>query len=403
MKYTGILVFFGFLLIGSCTAYRPMSQGQPVVDQQFFYDELSPYGYWVHNRQYGYVWIPHVGRNFFPYATDGSWVATDYGWTWVSDFDWGWAPFHYGRWDYDPTYGWFWFPGYEWAPAWVNWREGNGYYGWSPMRPDDEFGYNDYRDDDIYRWVFVRDRDFGKHNIDRYYVSRRRNDDIIRRTSVIRDAYPVNRGGIAYNPGPDPADVERSAGRRIRKVEVRDYSRPGRRMTGNQLEIYRPRIEPGNEVNRPAPPRITDIKDIRPMRERNRNYQPGGEGEIRELPDKGQGTQDPDIIREQQQREQQQREIDARRQYEEKQVEMQKRRQDAEQVQIQRSKDSADKENQMMKGQKQRRERIQNTGQQKKQMQKDRSRQIRETERPDTVQSRRSESEQAKNVRQKRR
>jgi len=28
----------------------------------------------------------------------------------ASDYNWGWAPFHYGRWAYDPFYGWMWVP-----------------------------------------------------------------------------------------------------------------------------------------------------------------------------------------------------------------------------------------------------------------------------------------------------
>ncbi|MFA6795615.1 MAG: DUF6600 domain-containing protein, partial [Proteiniphilum sp.] len=77
-----------------------------------FYNELRPYGRWINNGRYGRVWVPNVGRDFHPYATNGYWVMTDYGNTWVSDYSWGWAPFHYGRWFYDDYYGWSWMPGY---------------------------------------------------------------------------------------------------------------------------------------------------------------------------------------------------------------------------------------------------------------------------------------------------
>ena len=83
------------------------TQAQPGVSVSFqtFYDELSPYGTWVDDPDYGDVWVPDAEEGFKPYATRGHWVVTDYGNTWVSDYEWGWAPFHYGRWRYDDYYG----------------------------------------------------------------------------------------------------------------------------------------------------------------------------------------------------------------------------------------------------------------------------------------------------------
>ena len=54
-----------------------------------FYNELRPHGRWINNGRYGRVWVPNAGRNFHPYATNGYWVMTDYGNTWVSDYSWG--------------------------------------------------------------------------------------------------------------------------------------------------------------------------------------------------------------------------------------------------------------------------------------------------------------------------
>ena len=63
-----------------------------------FYDSLAPYGEWLWEEPYGWVWTPSgVDLGWRPY-TDGSWAYTDCGWTWVSDAPWGWAPYHYGRW-----------------------------------------------------------------------------------------------------------------------------------------------------------------------------------------------------------------------------------------------------------------------------------------------------------------
>src|SRR4249919_1888544 len=103
-----IKLFAGLVIIsaGILVTTNKASAQQVNVSFQLFYDNLSPHGQWANHPDYGYVWIPKVHKGFSPYSSDGHWVFTDDGWTWVSDFSWGWAPFHYGRWDYDPYYGW---------------------------------------------------------------------------------------------------------------------------------------------------------------------------------------------------------------------------------------------------------------------------------------------------------
>jgi hypothetical protein len=98
------------------------ASAQVSISFQIFYDNLSPYGNWVDNSDYGYVWVPRVSHGFTPYGTNGYWVFTYAGWTWVSNYSWGWAPFHYGRWFYDSYYGWVWVPDNELGPGWVTWR-----------------------------------------------------------------------------------------------------------------------------------------------------------------------------------------------------------------------------------------------------------------------------------------
>src|SRR5690554_3194351 len=106
------------------------------VSMETFYEELSPYGVWIEDPQYGRVWRPDVDQDEFrPYYTNGHWEMTKYGNTWVSDYDWGWAPFHYGRWHHSSRRGWVWVPDVHWGPAWVSWRSGGGYYGWAPLGP----------------------------------------------------------------------------------------------------------------------------------------------------------------------------------------------------------------------------------------------------------------------------
>ncbi|NTW32065.1 MAG: hypothetical protein HGB12_05495, partial [Bacteroidetes bacterium] len=154
MKTKHFIIVLAFLIFSSCCMHRRnhshTTYSQPVesysepipppVNFQTFYDDLSPYGYWIYNEN-GYVWIPEYGPNFSPYHTNGHWVFTNYGWTWVSQYNWGWAPFHYGRWIWDDIYGWEWIPGYDWAPAWVYWGQYNNYYGWAPMPPNAGYGY----------------------------------------------------------------------------------------------------------------------------------------------------------------------------------------------------------------------------------------------------------------------
>ena len=60
------------------------------VDVSAFYDELSPYGRWINDDQYGDVWMPSgVEAGWRPY-THGNWSDTNEGWAWVSDEQFGW-------------------------------------------------------------------------------------------------------------------------------------------------------------------------------------------------------------------------------------------------------------------------------------------------------------------------
>ena len=94
------------------------------VSFQVFYDDLSPYGQWIEDPNYGNVWVPSESNGFRPYDTNGHWVMTEYGNMWVSDYAWGWAPFHYGRWFNHPRRGWCWAPDRVWGSSWVCWQIG---------------------------------------------------------------------------------------------------------------------------------------------------------------------------------------------------------------------------------------------------------------------------------------
>ena len=121
--------------------------GNDVPSVDVFYDQLSTYGTWYDDPTYGWVFAPG-DASYLPY-TNGRWTDTDYGFTWVSNDPFGWATDHYGRWVWANR--WVWRPDTTWGPAWVQWRQGDGYVGWAPA------GYTDdaYFPEDHWRFVPV--------------------------------------------------------------------------------------------------------------------------------------------------------------------------------------------------------------------------------------------------------
>ena len=277
--------FFVIMIAGTWIFPQQVSAQNENVSLQVFYDELSPYGTWVDDPNYGYIWIPQVDNDFSPYVTNGHWVYTDYGCTWVSDYSWGWAPFHYGRWFVDPTYGNAWIPGTEWGPAWVTWRQANGYYGWTPMGPGININMAFGRSYNVpgERWVFVRDRDFLQYDLNHYCLDRSFNFRIFNNSFVIRNTRFDNNRNSTYVFGPRREDVQRFSGRVINPVHIRDNNRPGQSYDRGYLSIYRPQMQRRNDNGYiPAPRSINRNNDNRSESERyhdnsgqnrNNNYQ----------------------------------------------------------------------------------------------------------------------------------
>jgi len=260
-----IVVFSTFSII-----IPKKAEAQGGVSFQIFYDNLSPYGQWVDYPSYGYVWIPMAGPDFFPYSSNGHWIMTDYGWTWVSDYNWGWAPFHYGRWSYDDYYGWFWIPNDEWGPAWVVWRTSPDYYGWAPLGPNISInivinnGYNPPPD----HWVFLPDHYMGRNDINSYYGPRKNNQEYINNSTVISNTYVDNSTHNTYITGPRKEDVQKVTGKPIETVAIKENSKPGQTLKNNQLILYRPTVSPAIKKDaRPA--KIADKKDVKPISERS--------------------------------------------------------------------------------------------------------------------------------------
>src|SRR4051812_10345940 len=160
------------------------------VSYQVFYDNLSPYGKWIKDDNYGYVWIPTSQQGFRPYFSNGNWVMTDYGTTWVSTYPWGWAPFHYGRWTHDDFYGWLWVPGTEWGPAWVVWRSGGDNIGWSPMQPglrvSTSFSPDNYTPADW--WIFIPRTALLNPAFSKSYKGAGNNINLVKSTTIMNNS-----------------------------------------------------------------------------------------------------------------------------------------------------------------------------------------------------------------------
>ena len=282
--------FVLFIILTSVIWIAPQkasAQVQVNVSFQVFYDNLSPYGNWVDNSDYGYVWVPRVSRGFTPYGTNGYWVFTEDGWTWVSNYSWGWAPFHYGRWFYDSYYGWVWVPDNEWGPGWVIWRRSEGYYGWAPIGPgiSIDFAYSSGYNLPYDRWRFVRDRDFGRTNIYNYYVNKTSYTTIINNSTVINNFREDRTRNLRYNQGPDRTEVEQRVGKKFTPIAIKENSRPGQNLRKDQLDIYRPQIQKNVSAERkPAPSKVQAWKKSQPTQQQPIKQQPRQQQPIKQQP-----------------------------------------------------------------------------------------------------------------------
>jgi hypothetical protein len=196
-----------------------------------FQTALAPYGGWDYDSSYGYVWSPSVsivGAGFSPYATCGHWALTEYGWTWVSDWSWGWAPFHYGRW-ITRAGRWSWVPGSMWGPAWVSWRSGGGYVGWSPLPPRGVRLAGGYGAGSPWRFAPAASLGTGRPT----FISPRYLPGVFARTTVVSNDRLLTRGNwsVHVNAGPTrgiaarPVPLSRVAPASLPRVAV--YPHPG--------------------------------------------------------------------------------------------------------------------------------------------------------------------------------
>ncbi len=282
-------VVFGLILAAACIYYVPYpEEGYPPtedpgyyeedyrdypsrMDTSYFYDYLAPYGVWVNYPAYGYVWIPYgTGYGWRPY-TNGRWLWTSHGWTWISSYEWGWAPFHYGRWSWDVSLGWFWVPGYIWGPAWVSWRNGGAYIGWAPLPPDVEFVFGvgirtlPYPIPDTF-WVFVDGRHFLHSGIYSYVLPVERNYTIVRTTVAKTNILDRNR--VILNQGIDVETVSQLTKTKVSQYELFDSKDPrGATVRTGEIQLYRPRIR---EEERATPRTVLKIEEAKEAVQRSK-------------------------------------------------------------------------------------------------------------------------------------
>jgi hypothetical protein len=220
-----------------------------------FYRKLEPYGVWRETSNYGYVWQPREAersRSWRPY-TNGRWIYTDAGWTWISEEPFGWATYHYGRWTRLRNIGWIWVPGDEWAPAWVSWRKSNDYVGWAPLPPEARFdrhaGIHNWADNyyDIGpdQYCFVPTNQFGVRRIETALVPAQRNVTIVNQTTNVTNITYSNT--TIVNQGPSYDEL------RARSQQPIERLRLERQITAN-VEAETPRsVIRGEVVEIPAP------------------------------------------------------------------------------------------------------------------------------------------------------
>ncbi|HMP81924.1 MAG TPA: hypothetical protein PKA41_04370 [Verrucomicrobiota bacterium] len=216
---------------------QPLPEPQQViVNNNYFYETLAPYGSWVNLSGYGWCWQPTVAvvnSNWRPYSDRGRWLYTSAGWYWNSDYSWG-MTFQYGRWFNQPGYGWCWWPDRVWAPSWVTWRYNSSYCGWAPLPPATYYttgiglsyvngsvgvGFGFGLSSDCY--TFVGWNNFCSPNPYRYRVPYAQNAVIANNSTVINN-YVNGDNNTIINHGVAPEQVAQYSGRQVPRTSLDD-------------------------------------------------------------------------------------------------------------------------------------------------------------------------------------
>jgi hypothetical protein len=250
MKIFAIRALFLTAALVGCVATPPQVGVNATIGG--FYDELAPYGRWV-DCSYGQCWVPaRVAADWQPYS-NGQWIYTEYGWTWMSNDPWGGNPYHYGTWASIPGYGWSWVPGTVWAPAWVTWSYSNSYVGWAPLPPTVVFGASGYVGRPIVvsqtQYVFVPTNRFVGRNVASVRIPAQQSAEIFRQTRPVT-GFAVS-GGIVRNTALPMETVEHAAGGKIETRSIQTAGTAPRAVSAGTAQLAV--VAPAREVKAAAP------------------------------------------------------------------------------------------------------------------------------------------------------
>jgi hypothetical protein len=116
---------------------------------------LNPYGTWakVDSTHWAFTPLDHGA----PY-TNGRWIYTEFGWTWLGNLPHSWLTEHYGFWKRGENHLWSWFPGPYWLPQAVEIRAAPDAIGWRSAEVDDDGNFVESPTDRYTKtdeWTFV--------------------------------------------------------------------------------------------------------------------------------------------------------------------------------------------------------------------------------------------------------
>jgi hypothetical protein len=223
---------------------------------QTYFSDLGAYGSWINTPEYGQVWVPYANRTagWRPYFY-GSWVYTNWGWTWMSDEPWGAGPYHYGRWVWVNSQQWAWVPGYTWGPAWVVWGTSGSYVGWAPMGPDWQWGHHDHTHIHHSYWVYVSQNQMEGNKVQHVVIHSSDVPKVYNQTVVIQSQTQIRSHDgqtVVYSPGPSQEQARQwSGGRPVqpRSIDTVPNAQP-RQIPAEAREPYQPPRQPATPGTR---------------------------------------------------------------------------------------------------------------------------------------------------------
>ncbi len=195
-----------------------------------------------------YIWRPFCGDQYWNPYTNGRWVFTWYGWSWISNYNWGWGPYNYGRWYFSNYYGWIWIPGRSWSSNWVSWRCQGNYIGWYPTCPvvywtdyshvrhtNRKFSFKPKN------WQFVTKANFTKKIDKTTLISAGNNSDILKNAVKIKTSEYADPSmpRIKYT-GPDVNDISKETREKIqpKKIDIKNSGKI-QDVEDNKVSIYK--------------------------------------------------------------------------------------------------------------------------------------------------------------------